>query len=89
MSSDTHDTDDTGDTGEGQDSTPTSVQKSDAERGNLDGTTASNAPREHSLEQAKGNGSFDDADDDRAPDSDEARMASDAGESGQDGGSMA
>lgn len=79
----------TDDTGESRDSTPAGVEQSDADRGNMDGTTASNAPREHSLEQAKGNGSFDDAADDRAPDSDEARMASDAGESGQDGGSMA
>ncbi|MEP7331515.1 MAG: hypothetical protein ABI692_05435 [Terracoccus sp.] len=69
-------------------STPTSVEQSDAERGNLDGSNASNGPREHSLEQAKGNGSFDDASDDVTDDSDEARMASDAGESGQDGGSM-
>lgn len=69
-------------------STPTSVEQSDAERGNLDGSSATNAPREHSLEQAKGNGSFDDASGDDAVDGDEARMASDAGESGQDGGSM-
>ena len=69
-------------------STPASVEQSDAERGNLDGSSASNGPREHSLEQAKGNGSFDDASDDVTDDSDEARMASDAGESGQDGGSM-
>lgn len=76
----------TDDTGE---STPTGVEQSDADRGNLDGTTASNGPREHSLEQAQGNGSFDDASRDGTDDSDEARMASDAGDSGQDGGSMA
>lgn len=64
------------------------VGVADADRGNLDGTTASNGPREHSLEQAKGNGSFGDASDADASDTDEARMASDAGESGQDGGSM-
>ncbi len=79
-------------TGETSESTPASVEQSDAERGNLDGSNASNGPREHSLEQAQGNGSFDDAShdsaDDSAGDSDEARMASDAGESGQDGGSM-
>ncbi|OFE15725.1 hypothetical protein BA895_21655 [Humibacillus sp. DSM 29435] len=77
--------DDTEDT---RKATPTSVEQSDAERGNLDGSSATNAPREHSLEQAQGNGSFDDASGDDAVDGDEARMASDAGESGQDGGSM-
>ncbi|MDN5765242.1 MAG: hypothetical protein L0H96_16700 [Humibacillus sp.] len=83
MNSSSDDTEDT------RKSTPTSVEQSDADRGNLDGTTASNGPREDSLEQAKGNGSFDDASDDRTDDTDEARMAADAGESGQDGGSMA
>ena len=66
------------------DSTPAGVEHSDGERGNLDGSNASNGPREHSLEQAQGNGAFDDASHDSA----EARMASDAGESGQDNGSM-
>lgn len=69
----------------------------DADRGNLDGTTASNSPREESLDdakaqaQAQGNGSFDDGafDDAAGADgADAAQAASDAGGSGQDNGSM-
>ena len=74
--------------GAGDDGAGSRVGSADADRGNLDGTTAVNGPREDSLEQAKGNGSFNDASDKRTDDSDEARMASDAGDSGQDGGSM-
>ncbi len=43
---------------------------------------------EDTIEQPQGNGSFDDASEGGTPDSDEARMASDAGGSAQDAGSM-
>ena len=54
-------------------------------RGNLDGSNAVDEPRDRSLDQAGGNGSFDDASD--SGDAGEADgTASDAGDSGQDNG---
>ncbi|GAA2742572.1 hypothetical protein GCM10009868_13050 [Terrabacter aerolatus] len=53
----------------------------DADRGNLDGSNALDEPRNRSLDQAGGNGSFDDASEQSGDAS-----ASDAGESGQDNG---
>lgn len=70
------------------------ASQSDAERGNLDGTTATDTPREESLDEAKsaaqtqGNGSFDDAAQDDTAGTDAAQTASDVGGSGQDNGSM-
>ena len=56
----------------------------DADRGNLDGSNAVAEPRDRSLDQAGGNGSFEDASEQPAdaPESD----ASDVGDSGQDNG---
>ena len=52
----------------------------DADRGNLDGSTAVAEPRDRSLDQAGGNGSFDDV-------SDQTNGAeSDAADAGQDNG---
>ena len=57
----------------------------DAARGNLDGGNAVDEPRQRSLDQAGGNGSFDSASDSEdAAASDPS--ASDAGDSGQDNG---
>lgn len=53
----------------------------DADRGNLDGSNAVDEPRDRSLDQAGGNGSFEDASEQPGDGS-----ASDAGESGQDNG---
>jgi hypothetical protein len=62
----------------------------DATRGNLDGSTAVNASRERALDEAGGNGSFDDASDASdgyvAADGTGDASASDAGDSGQDNG---
>ena len=54
----------------------------DADRGNLDGSNAVDEPRDRSLDQAGGNGSFDDASEQTGTESD----ASDLGDSGQDSG---
>jgi len=56
----------------------------DADRGNLDGSTALSEPRERALDEAGGNGSFDDASADTGGTGDPS--ASDAGDSGQDNG---
>lgn len=56
----------------------------DAERGNLDGSNAPDEPRDRSLDQAAGNGSFDQVSD-QSSDS-ETSDTSDLGESGQDNG---
>lgn len=71
-----------------QQSEPT--QHGDVQRGNLDGSTAADGPRDESLDQARGNGSFDSVDDLPAgrPDDEPAGEAADAGDSGQDSGSM-
>ncbi len=69
------------------DSTGEQASGDDADRGNLDGSTAVSEPRQRALDEAGGNGSFDDA-----SDADEAAggfgdpSASDAGDSGQDNG---
>ena len=56
----------------------------DADRGNLDGSTAVSGPRERALDEAGGNGSFDDATAGTGGTGDPS--ASDAGDSGQDNG---
>lgn len=60
------------------------VGNEDVERGNLDGSNATEDARDQSLDQARGNGSFDN--DAGVSGSDEEGMASDAGQSGQDNG---
>jgi len=57
-------------------------QGDDADRGNLDGSNAVAEPRDRSLDQAGGNGSFDDASEQTGTESD----AADLGDSGQDNG---
>ena len=56
----------------------------DADRGNLDGSAPVAEPRDRSLDEAGGNGSFDDASESSG--ASEASEASDAGDSGQDNG---
>ena len=70
--------------GAGGDTTAEQASGGDANRGNLDGSTAVNEPRERSLDEAGGNGSFDDASSDTGGTGDAS--ASDAGDSGQDNG---
>ncbi|WP_404392835.1 hypothetical protein [Humibacillus xanthopallidus] len=65
------------------DTTAEQASGGDANRGNLDGSTAVNEPRERSLDEAGGNGSFDDASETSGTGD---AAASDAGESGQDNG---
>jgi len=66
------------------------VSGEDADRGNLDGSTPVSESRERALDQAGGNGSFDDASDRsdayEATDGTGDPSASDAGDSGQDNG---
>lgn len=67
------------------------TQHRDEQRGNLDGSTAADGPRDESLDQARGNGSFDSSDEVPAGqphDEPAAGEAADAGDSGQDSGSM-
>jgi hypothetical protein len=64
-------------------STAEAASGEDAARGNLDGSTAVNEPRDRALDEAGGNGSFDTGDT-GAPHPDGS--VSDAGESGQDNG---
>ena len=66
------------------DTTAEQASGGDANRGNLDGSTAVNEPRERSLDEAGGNGSFDDASSETRGTGDAS--ASDAGDSGQDNG---
>ena len=68
--------------GIGRDSDAPQGQGDDADRGNLDGSNAVDEPRDRSLDQAGGNGSFDDASEQTGTESD----ASDLGDSGQDNG---
>ncbi|GGN03162.1 hypothetical protein GCM10009721_33020 [Terrabacter tumescens] len=63
-----------------RDSTAAQGSGDDADRGNLDGSNAVDEPRDRSLEQAGGNGSFDDVSD--RPNGAE----SDVVDSGQDNG---
>ena len=63
------------------DTTAEQASGDDADRGNLDGSTAVSEPRERALDEAGGNGSFDEA---SAGTGDTS--ASDAGDSGQDNG---
>jgi hypothetical protein len=67
----------------GGDTTAEQASGGDASRGNLDGSTAVNEPRERSLDEAGGNGSFDDASEAGGTGD---PSASDAGDSGQDNG---
>jgi hypothetical protein len=80
---------------DGGHSTAEAASGDDAARGNLDGSTAVNEPRDRALDEAGGNGSFDHADASDAADSRDSGDAgtprpdgsvSDAGESGQDNG---
>jgi hypothetical protein len=68
-------------------STAQDASGDDAARGNLDGSNAVAEPRDRSLDQAGGNGSFDSVGsvDSRDTGVDDA-TASDAGDSGQDNG---
>ena len=66
------------------DTTAEHASGGDVHRGNLDGSTAVNEPRERALDEAGGNGSFDDASAARGGTGDTS--ASDAGDSGQDNG---
>jgi hypothetical protein len=67
---------------DGSDGAAPQGQGDDADRGNLDGSNAVDEPRDRSLDQAGGNGSFDDASEQAGPESD----AADLGDSGQDNG---
>lgn len=69
----------------GDDSAAAQGSGEDAARGNLDGSNAVAEPRDRSLDQAGGNGSFDDASDTSADEPGQSD-ASDAGDSGQDNG---
>ena len=66
------------------DTTAEQASGDDADRGNLDGSTAVSGPRERALDEAGGNGSFDDATAGTGGTGDPS--ASDAGDSGQDNG---
>jgi hypothetical protein len=66
------------------DTTAEHASGGDVHRGNLDGSTAVNEPRERALDEAGGNGSFDDASTATGGTGD--TTASDAGDSGQDNG---
>ena len=75
------------------DTTAEQASGDDAARGNLDGSTAVSEPRERSLDEAGGNGSFDDASEGTGRTGGPGRTggtgdptASDAGDSGQDNG---
>jgi len=72
------------------DTTAEQASGDDADRGNLDGSTAVSEPRERSLDEAGGNGSFDDASEGTGGTGRTGRTgdptASDAGDSGQDNG---
>ena len=69
---------------DGEESAAAQGSGDDARRGNLDGSSPVAEPRDRSLDQAGGNGSFEDASEQPAdaPESD----ASDVGDSGQDNG---
>jgi hypothetical protein len=70
---------------DGSDGPTPQGQGDDAERGNLDGSNAVDEPRGRALDEARGNGSFDEVSD--SGDAGETDgTASDAGDSGQDNG---
>jgi hypothetical protein len=79
--SDINSTDPDGSGNLGGGSTAEAASGDDSERGNLDGSNAVDEPRGRALDEAGGNGSFD-----QASDSDADGTASDAGDSGQDNG---
>ena len=76
--------------GTAADTTLEQASGDDADRGNLDGSTAVSEPRERSLDEAGGNGSFDDASEATGGTGRTGGTgdptASDAGDSGQDNG---